>query len=240
MHAYYSDSDLSPITDDRTCSVAVALLWNLSGHDRTQLLQRSVVYCVASSLHWVVVVMLNSSSICASGAKDCVASGRYCWCLLLPSSWSAHPVLRRGTFGHLCQAYFFAILCPAWFLSSCLDFAWFLRSSILLLGSCLRCWSSDHHVTFVQVTFATYWNAKLTLTNMLVQFGLVDHQTPKSKVNGPRVHFPYNLPLFSDWWQHDQSKQIIKILQFQKTIYLLGCNAKARLYDAKRYHLWKT
>jgi hypothetical protein len=23
-----------------------------------------------------------------------------------------------------------------------------------------------------------------------------------------RVHFPYNLPLFGDWWQHNQSKKI--------------------------------
>ena len=28
------------------------------------------------------------------------------------------------------------------------------------------------------------------------QFGCVGHQTPKSKVNRPRVHFPYNLLLF--------------------------------------------
>ena len=30
------------------------------------------------------------------------------------------------------------------------------------------------------------------LQNSLVQFGFVGHQTPKSKVNGPRVHFSYN------------------------------------------------
>ena len=49
----------------------------------------------------------------------------------------------------------------------------------------------DHHVASVQVTFATYWTTKLTLANTLVQFGLVDYQIPKSKVNGPRVYFPY-------------------------------------------------
>ena len=32
----------------------------------------------------------------------------------------------------------------------------------------------------------------ITLANSLVQFGCVGHQTPKSKVNGPRVHFSYN------------------------------------------------
>jgi hypothetical protein len=40
---------------------------------------------------------------------------------------------------------------------------------------------------------ATYWTVKQTLEKSLVQFGLVDHQTPKSKVNGPTVHFPCNL-----------------------------------------------
>ena len=33
----------------------------------------------------------------------------------------------------------------------------------------------------------------ITLANLLVQFGCVSHQTPKSKVNGPRVHFPYRI-----------------------------------------------
>jgi hypothetical protein len=32
---------------------------------------------------------------------------------------------------------------------------------------------------------------KYILANTLVQFGCVDHQTLKSKINGPRVHFPY-------------------------------------------------
>jgi len=38
---------------------------------------------------------------------------------------------------------------------------------------------------------APYWTTKQTLANSLVQFGCVGHQTPKSKVNGLRVHFPY-------------------------------------------------
>ena len=75
------------------------------------------------------------------------------------------------------------------------------RFATLLVSSsqCLHLSASHHHVAFVQVMFATYWTTKLTLANTLVQFGLVDHQTPKSKVNGPRVHFPYNLPIFGDW-----------------------------------------
>ena len=39
--------------------------------------------------------------------------------------------------------------------------------------------------------FASYCTTKQTLTNTLVQFGLVDHQTPKSKLNGLRVNFSY-------------------------------------------------
>jgi hypothetical protein len=39
----------------------------------------------------------------------------------------------------------------------------------------------------------------------------------------PGVHFPYNLPLFGDWWQHNQSKQIIQVLECKYAIYLLGC-----------------
>ena len=38
---------------------------------------------------------------------------------------------------------------------------------------------------------APYWTTKQTLANSLVQFGCVGNQTPKSKVNGPMVHFPY-------------------------------------------------
>ena len=36
--------------------------------------------------------------------------------------WTRLVVIRAAS-GHLCEARFFAILRPAWFLSSCLDFA---------------------------------------------------------------------------------------------------------------------
>ena len=39
----------------------------------------------------------------------------------------------------------------------------------------------------------SHWTTKQTLANSLVQFGYVSHQTPKSKVNGPSVNFPYNV-----------------------------------------------
>ena len=40
---------------------------------------------------------------------------------------------------------------------------------------------------------APYWTTKQTLANSLVHFGCVYHQTPKSKLNEPRVYFPYNM-----------------------------------------------
>ena len=85
---------------------------------------------------------------------------------------------------------------------------------------------------------APYWTTKQTLANSLVQFGCVGHQTPKSKVNGSRVHFPYNLPLFGDWWQHDQSKQMIKNFKFKN--YLLArmqCKGQGYMILIDRYQL---
>jgi hypothetical protein len=41
---------------------------------------------------------------------------------------------------------------------------------------------------------------KQSLANSLVQFGCVGHQTPKSKINGPRVYFPYIRHQNKSWW----------------------------------------
>ena len=187
-----------------------------------------------------VAGMMNSA-IGASGHFTCSVSGRCCWRLLLPRNWSERSVTIRAASGRcvlsLCRACFFVILRPAWFLSSCLDFAWYLGSSLVLLGSCLWCWSSDHHVAFVQVSSCILLNYKTITCKFISQFGYVAHQTPKSKVNGPRVYFPYNLPLFGDWWQHDQSKQIIKILNLENYLLARIQCIRARLYDAKWYHL---
>ena len=54
---------------------------------------------------------------------------------------------------------------------------------VLIIGSsCRLCPSHVLHPIELQ---------NITLANSLVQFGCVSHQTPKSKVNGPRIHFPY-------------------------------------------------
>jgi hypothetical protein len=50
---------------------------------------------------------------------------------------------------------------------------------------------------------------------------LSNAKTQLAKWSG--VHFPYNLPLFGDWWQHNQSKQIIQTFEWKYSIYLLGC-----------------
>ena len=113
----------------------------------------------------------------------------------------------RSSIRSLLWARFFAILCTAWFLSSCLDFAFGIDHQIITSPSS-------------KSRLASYWTTKQSLATSLVQFGCFDHQTPKSKVNRPRVHFLYNLPLFGDWWQHDLNKQIIKILEFKN--YLLA------------------
>ena len=85
-----------------------------------------------------------------------------CW--HLPLSRTAHrtrPVLTKGASGHLWHACFFTVLRPVWFPSSCLDYVWYLGSSLVLLESCLWCWSWDHHVAFVQVTSCTLLNYKI-------------------------------------------------------------------------------
>ena len=113
---------------------------------------------------------------------------------------------------------------PSWFYPSCLDLAWFLESFIVLLRSFLEVLIIWSPVAFVEVMFATYWTTKLTLTNTLVQFGVVDHQTPKSKVNGPRVHFPYN--------GHVKQK-IIQILLFSRWNWTNTVYIDLHLYCAK-------
>ena len=80
------------------------------------------------------------------------------WCC--QATDQTRPVLIRAASGHLCRARFFMILHPAWFPSSCLYCAWYLGSSLVLLGSFLWCWSWDHHVAFVQVTSCTLLNYK--------------------------------------------------------------------------------
>ena len=125
-------------------------------------------------------------------------------------------------------ARFFTILRMAWFLSSCLDFAWYLGSSLVLLGSCLWCWSLDHHVAFIQVTSCTLLNYKTITCKFISPIWLCWSSNTKIQSKWAKGPFSLQSPPFGDWWQHDQSKQIIKNCNL-KSIYLLGCNARGKV-----------
>ena len=58
---------------------------------------------------------------------------------------------------------------------------------------------------------------------------IIKHQNSFSQM--VRVHFLYNHPLFGDWWQHNQSKQIIQAFEYKYTIYLLGCMFVPIMWD---------
>ena len=65
------------------------------------------------------------------------------------------------------------------------------RSSKRLLMSCLRCWSSGSPCCLSQSPPCIYLNYTCILSNNISPNGHVVHQTPKSKLNVPRVIFPY-------------------------------------------------
>jgi hypothetical protein len=64
--------------------------------------------------------------------------------------------------------------------------------------------------SLVQVNLASCELQTQTLENLLVHGLCWSSNTKTQLAKWPRVHFPYNLPLFGDWWQHNQSKQIIQ------------------------------
>ena len=121
------------VTCHRTRLVAVSPLWNLFVLDRT-LLSYVRSTCRQHPVMLVAEPLDRSVRSLSSNIRSSVQS--------LP--WAC----------------FFTVLHTAWFLSSCLNFAWYLGSSLVLLRSCLWCWSSDHHVAFVQVTSCILLNYK--------------------------------------------------------------------------------
>ena len=64
------DSRLSPVSLNRTCSVAQALLWNLFGHDRTLLLGAFGRPTIAFGYAENIAVMMNSVT-CESDHRVC-------------------------------------------------------------------------------------------------------------------------------------------------------------------------
>jgi hypothetical protein len=77
--------------------------------------------------------------------------------------------------------------------------------------------------SLVQVDLASCELQTQTLENLLVHGLCWSSNTKTQLAKWPGVHFPYNLPLFGDWWQHNQSKQIIQLFEWHYAIYLLGC-----------------
>jgi hypothetical protein len=73
------------------------------------------------------------------------------------------------------------------------------------------------------ILFATCELQTQTLEDLLVHGLCCSSNTKTQLAKWPGVHFPYNLPLFGDWWQHNQSKQIIQVFELRCAIYLLRC-----------------
>jgi hypothetical protein len=77
--------------------------------------------------------------------------------------------------------------------------------------------------SLVQVNLTSCELQKQTLENLLVHGLCCSSNTKTQLAKWPGVHFSYNLPLFGDWWQHNQSKQILQVFEWKYAIYLLGC-----------------
>jgi hypothetical protein len=77
--------------------------------------------------------------------------------------------------------------------------------------------------SLVQVNLASCELQTQTLENLLVHGLCWSSNTKTQLAKWPGLHFPYNLSLFGDWWQHNQSKQIIQLFEWHYAIYLLGC-----------------
>ena len=186
-------------------------------------------------------------------AQSLVAAADVCCCRV---SWSERPItfhqcLVQRPIQHPITSVssFLRDLAYAWFLSSCLDFAWYLGSSLVLLRSCLWCWSSDHHVAFVQVTSCILLNYKTINCKFISPIWLCWSSNTKIQSKWAKGPFSLQSPPFGDWWQHDQSKQIITILEFKKYLlarknYLLAwmqCKGHGymMLKDTTCKHLWK-
>jgi hypothetical protein len=77
--------------------------------------------------------------------------------------------------------------------------------------------------SLVQVHLASCELQTQTLENLLVHGLCCSSNTKTQLAKWLGVHFPYNLHLFGDWWQHNQNKQIIQVFEWKYAIYLLGC-----------------
>jgi hypothetical protein len=62
------------------------------------------------------------------------------------------------------------------------------------------------------------WTTNTNTRNLLVHRLCCSSNTKTQLAKWPGVLFPYNLPLFGDWWQHNQSKQIIQVIEWKYAI----------------------
>jgi len=105
---------------------------------------------------------------------------------------------------------------------------WFLWASFVLESwTSMHLFMSSFEVLHPHclgpILFASCELQTQTLETLLVHGLCCSSNTKTQLAKRPGVHFPYNLPLFGDWWQHNQSKQIIQVFELKCAIYLLRC-----------------
>jgi hypothetical protein len=148
---HWSNARPSSVTCDRTCLVTLEPLWNFSRVDRTLLLACPVT---PLSLHptslnmprwWTVMHVRSVTTLTLVATGQLIGHVR--------SLWRARPVTSVELASLWSCVWLGSHLC-AWTLLDILDLL------LCYFRSCLRCWSSDHLVAFVQVTFCTLLNYK--------------------------------------------------------------------------------
>ena len=126
----------------------------------------------------------------------------------------------------------------AWFQSSCLDFAWSLGSFLVLLRSCLRCWSLDHHVAFVQVMFCTLLNYKTNTCKFISPIWLC--WSSNTKIQSKWAKGPFSLQSPPFWWLMPTRPKQANNKNLEVKNYLLArmqCKGQGYMILIDRYQL---
>jgi hypothetical protein len=130
------------------------------------------------------------------------------------------------------------------FLVSCIFFSWahlvlclelvlsIYRSSWSLLGLFWGVASSEPKSNPLCILWTSKHKYLENISSLIML--LIKHQNPLVKFVG--VHFPYNIFLFGDWWQHNQSKQILNT-KLKYALYLLWMHI-SKMYDVPNWQLW--
>jgi hypothetical protein len=91
---------------------------------------------------------------------------------------------------------------------------------VLCLGLLLSIYWTSLRCCILRVSIQSTlhpWTTKHRHLENISRQGNVDHHTPKSLIKWVEVHFPYNILLYGDWWQHNQSKQKQQSVKIQST-----------------------